>query len=65
MKLHFSAIERLIRIYDNYGGHRNEQKLKNALAELDFTSYDKQSSGETILVMTEDYQRETGQVPGR
>ena len=57
MRLHISTIEKLIRTYENYGGHRNEQKLKSALAELDFSEYER-GSGEKILVLTEDLVRE-------
>ncbi len=57
MKLHISTVEKLIRLYDNYGGHRNETKLKSALAELDLSLYER-SSGESIIVLTDDLQKE-------
>lgn len=62
MKLHISAVERLIRTYENYGGHRNEQKLKNILSELDFSVYERKN-GENIVVMTEDYEKEKNPFP--
>ena len=61
MRLHITAIDKLVRIYENYGGHRNENKLKNALAEVDLSEYERQSTGEKILVLTEDLARERTQ----
>lgn len=53
MKLHTTVIERLVHIYETYGGHRNEARLKSILQEVDLSEYERQS-GEKILVLTED-----------
>jgi len=60
MKLHASAIKKLIELYTNYGGFQNEDKLRQKLVELDFTPYERTTTAnnEIILVMTEDYMRE-------
>ena len=57
MRLHITTIEKLVSIYETYGGHRNEQKLKNALSEVDLSEYER-GNGEKILVLTEDLNRE-------
>jgi hypothetical protein len=53
MRLHTTVIEKLVRLYETYGGHRNESKLKSMLQEIDLSEYERQS-GEKILVMTGD-----------
>jgi hypothetical protein len=53
MKLHTTVIEKLVQIYDTYGGHRNENKLRSILQQVDLSEYVRQS-GEKILVMSED-----------
>jgi hypothetical protein len=62
MKLHPSIIEKLLNIYTNYGGFSNERKLKEQLANLDFTVYERKSTAnqELILVLTEDYVKKLG-----
>ena len=58
MRLHTTAIEKLIQIYKNYGGYPEEKRLRAALAETDFTEYTQQSGPKnTILVLTEDYNK--------
>ena len=59
MKLHASAVEKLIKIYESYGGFQNYNKLRQALANLDLTPYErKQGVQEVILVPTEEYLKE-------
>lgn len=58
MRLHGSVIEKLLRVYETYGGHRNETKLRNALDEIDLSEYERQSTGEKILVLTEELNAE-------
>lgn len=53
MKLHTSVVDKLISLFETYGGHRNESKLKNVLSQFDLSEYARQS-GEKILVATED-----------
>lgn len=55
MKLHPSVVEKLLYMFRTYGGHESESKLKNMINNLDLTPYDRKTSGETILVSTEDY----------
>ena len=56
MKLHSSVIEKLIYLWDNYGGHSDYTKLQEKLKELDFTPYEKKTGNqEIILVLTDDY----------
>lgn len=57
MKLHQSVIDRLVHLYETYGGHRNESKLRSQLLEVSLEEYERQS-GEKILVLTEDLERE-------
>tara|TARA_B100000214_G_C23902708_1_gene597308 strand:+ start:112 stop:306 length:195 start_codon:yes stop_codon:yes gene_type:complete len=55
MKLHPTVVEKLIRVYTTYGGHREETKLRSELLRLDLTSYTQQAGGgDTFLVLTED-----------
>ena len=61
MRLHITAIEKLLRAYDTYGGHRGEKKLRNALEQLDFSTYEREN-GETIRVDSSDLSRETAEV---
>jgi len=60
MKLHSTTIDRLISVYETYGGYKNETKLKNKLAEFDLSEY-KRASGESILVLSSDLAREAGE----
>lgn len=56
MKLHASAVKKIMDTYDMYGGHENETKLKWSLNHMDFTPYERQlTHGDTVLVITEDY----------
>lgn len=56
MKLHGSAIEKLVYLMQTYGGKPDESVLKKYIAALDFTPYERKTSGqEMILVLTEDY----------
>jgi len=56
MKLHPSVIEKLINLFQNYGGHPEENKLKNHLVNLDLTIYERKTGNQDmVLVLTEDY----------
>lgn len=52
MKLHSTLIEKLVRVYHTYGGHREEKKLREELAKLDVSVYTRES-GQQILVEAE------------
>jgi hypothetical protein len=56
MKFHPLVIEKLINLYQNYGGHPEENKLRTHLNNLDFTVYERKTGHQDmILVLTEDY----------
>ena len=58
MKLHDTAIERLIKMFTTYGGYREESRLRDALKNTDFSEYQRQSGDrQKILVLTEDLVR--------
>lgn len=57
MKLHSSVIEKLVSIFEMHGGHKNELRLKNVLSTVDLAQYDRQSTGESILVLSEDLEQ--------
>lgn len=60
MRLHKSVVDKLIYYFQTFGGYEHETKLRNKLTELDLTPYERKenSSGEVILVSTEDFIRE-------
>lgn len=60
MKLHSSVIEKLLYIYQTYGGFQDEHKLRACLDTLDLTPYERKTTAnqELILVLTEDYVKE-------
>ena len=57
MKLHASAIQKLIDLFQTYGGSPDEVKLKRFIQNLDFTPYERKTTADQdmILVLTEDY----------
>jgi hypothetical protein len=58
MKLHHSVVEKLIYLFQNYGGHENDVKLKQHINALDFTPYERKTGNQDlILVLTEDYMK--------
>lgn len=61
MKLHTQVIEKLIYLYENYGGHLNNAKLKVKLEELDLSAYERKTGGQdVILVLTADLAKALG-----
>jgi hypothetical protein len=56
MKIHSTAIQHLIKLFEVYGGHREEWRLAHELSKVDLTAYERQSSGEKVLVYTSDIQ---------
>ena len=60
MKLHRSAVEKIIQIYLNHGGFDSEKRLREHLERLDFVSYERKTTThqETVLVLAEDYFKE-------
>jgi len=57
MKLHASAIDKLISLFNTYGGSPDEVKLRRLVQDLDFTPYEQKTTAEQqmILVLTSDY----------
>jgi hypothetical protein len=56
MLLHDSVVEKLIRLCDNYGGHREQTKLRQEFRRLVLAEYT-QASGTTVLVLDEDLKK--------
>lgn len=55
MKLHPNVIEKLIHIYENYGGHLSNGKLRAQLQGLDLSAYERKTGEQdVVLVLTED-----------
>ena len=59
MKLHNSVVEKLIQIYENFGGFQDNSKLVRAINQLDLTPYERKTTQnqEVVLVLTEEYVR--------
>ncbi|MFA5557168.1 MAG: hypothetical protein WDA29_08725 [Flavobacteriaceae bacterium] len=57
MKLHTSAIDKLIKYFHLYGDSTpDEVRLRRFIEGMDFTPYKRQTNdGEEILVLTEDF----------
>lgn len=56
MLLHDTVIEKLIRLCDNYGGHREQTKLRQEFRRLSLTQYT-QVSGNKVLVLEDDLKK--------
>ena len=55
MKLHPNVIEKLIYLYENYGGHLNNTKLRAHLNNLDLSAYERKTGEQdVVLVLTEE-----------
>lgn len=57
MRLHPSVVEKILYLYQTYGGHERDTKLRRLVQELDLTPYERKNTPgqEVILVLTEDY----------
>jgi len=52
-----SAVKRLLKIYENYGGYREETRLQQALEGLDLSAYQQQEPpNQEVLVCTDELQ---------
>ena len=60
MKLHPTAVKKLIDLFHVYGGSTDETKLKRLIHELDFTPYEQKTTRDqaVVLVLTSDYMKE-------
>ena len=55
MKLHPAVIDKLIYLYENYGGHLNNSKLRAHLNNIDLSAYERKTGEQdVVLVLTED-----------
>lgn len=54
MKLHTSTIKEIIRMIETHGGHREEHVLRDALGQLDLSTYQQNSTGKQVIVLTEE-----------
>lgn len=53
MNLHPTVVDRLIKLFEVYGGHREQGKLRNELLTLALGTYTRQD-GKTIVVLEKD-----------
>ena len=60
MKLHASTIKELVRIMETHGGHRDEHRLTSKLAGLDLSTYKQNSTGNHVIVLTEELAKKGG-----
>ena len=63
MKLHPSVVTKLLYLFETFGGHEKDDKLKRMIDSLDFTVYERKltDNQENVLVLTEDYVRQLQQ----
>jgi len=54
MRLHPTTVKRLVKLYETYGGHREESKLLKELTRLDLSVYHQQTTDNDVLVMTDE-----------
>ena len=55
MKLHPAVVDKLIYLYENYGGHLNNGKLRAHLNSIDLSAYERKTGEQdVVLVLTED-----------
>lgn len=55
MKLHTGVVEKLLYMFRTYGGYETESKLRGMIQNMDLTPYDRKSTGETVLVLTDEF----------
>ena len=56
MHFHDTVIEKIVRLCENYGGHREQIKLKQELRRLALESYT-QETGNVVLVLDDDLKK--------
>jgi len=54
MRLHPTTVKRLVKLYETYGGHREESKLLKELTRLDLSVYHQQTTDNDVLVCTDE-----------
>ena len=61
MKLHPHVIEKLVYLFENYGGHVNNLKLRTQLEALDVSVYERKTGKqEVVIVLTEELMKSLG-----
>ena len=56
MKLHPSVIDKLINLFENFGGQVDNKNLRAKLLELSLMEYTRKTGKlDTVLVLTEDF----------
>ncbi len=60
MKLHSTAIEKLIKTFELYGGRKDQAKLKEHLQNINFVAYERKENGrgKKVLVTEEELRKE-------
>jgi len=62
MRFHATVIDKLLYLFQTYGGYANEDKLRKHISELDLTPYERKSgTQEIVIVLTEEYMKQLGQ----
>lgn len=56
MEFHDSVVEKIVRICENYGGYREQKRLKDELRKLSLESYT-QETGRVVLVLGDDLRK--------
>ena len=54
MRLHTSVIKEMIRIFETHGGFLGEKRIREALAQMDLSTYLQNSTGREVLVLTKE-----------
>lgn len=55
MPFHNTAVQRLIKLYEIFGGYLDERKIIQAISNIDLTVYQQKTTGQHILVFSDDY----------
>jgi hypothetical protein len=63
LKLHHNAIKKIMDCYTTYSGYSNEYKLRMAIGNIEYTPYNSFTTGESFLVLKEDYYKALQQNP--
>ncbi len=65
MKLHTTVIEHLINTFEQYGGFRNQSKLRNMLAQIELSEYVQVTKNDNkVLVLTNQLKEEERKARG-
>ena len=65
MKLHATVIEHLINLMEQYGGFRNQVKLRNELSKVDLSEYTQVTKNDNkVLVLTTQLKEEERKARG-